>query len=210
MKSQKEDATLTAPISGIIGKRYYEAGDMAYASMPVVKIVRMERVKIEFDATEEDLGKLALGQKAQISVKAYPEKQFSGEVMKISPILDPLTRMAEIEILVANNDRLLKPGMYAEAEVVIGVIEDVIVVPRYAAIENTRLQKVAGEDQVVRSYYVFIVDSNRAVQKKLEVIYVNHRWLAVQAGIDIGQQLVVAGQNNLREGMAVSMIKQED
>jgi len=113
-------------------------------------------------------------------------------------------------VLVENNEKRLKPGMYAEVEVVTGVIEDVIVVPRHATIENTRLQRIEGKDQVVKSYYVFVVDSNRAVQKKLDVIYANHRWLAVQSGIEIGQPLVIAGQNNLREGLAVAVSKKEE
>lgn len=210
MKSQKQDATLTAPISGIIGKRYYEAGDMAYASMPVVKIVRMERVKIEFNATEEDLGKLAVGQEVWITVKAFPEQQFEGKVCKISPILDPQTRMAEIEVMVENKLGLLKPGMYAEVEVITGVIRNTIVVPRYASIENTTLQKVEGKDQVVKNYYVFVIDSNRAVKKTLDVLYVNHSWLAVKAGLQIGDQLVIEGQNNLREGIPVILSKQQE
>jgi multidrug efflux pump subunit AcrA (membrane-fusion protein) len=118
--------------------------------------------------------------------------------------------MAEIEVLVDNADRLLKPGMYAEVEVITGVIENVIVVPRHTAIENTSLQRIDGEDRVVKNYHVFIVDSNRAVQKRLEVVYVNHRWLAVKSGIEVGQQLVIAGQNNLREGLAVATSKLED
>jgi RND family efflux transporter MFP subunit len=210
IQSQKADATLTAPFAGIIGKRYYEAGDMAYPSTPVVKIVRMERVKIEFDATEEDLGKIAVGQRSRLSVKAYPDEEFEGEVFKICPILDPLTRMAEIEVLVDNSNSLLKPGMYAEVEVITGVIENVIVVPRHAAIENTSLQRIDGEDRVVKNYHVFVVDSNRAVQKKLDVIYANHEWLAVKSGIQVGEQLVIAGQNNLREGLAVATRKLED
>ena len=210
MKSQKQDATLTAPISGIIGKRYYEAGDMAYASLPVVKIVRMERVKIEFDATEEDLGKLAIGQKVIISVKAFPDQPFEGKVCKISPILDPQTRMAEVEVLVENNEGLLKPGMYAEVEVITGIIENTIVVPRHASLENTTLQKIDGKDQVIKNFYVFVIDSNRAVRKNLDVLYANHRWLAVKAGINIGDQLVIAGQNNLREGLPVTLSKRQE
>jgi len=210
MKSQKRDATLTAPISGIIGKRYYEAGDMAYASLPVVKIVRMERVKIEFNATEEDLGKLAVGQKVFISVKAFPNQQFEGKVCKISPILDPQTRMAEIQVMVENKQGQLKPGMYGELEVITGVIDNTIVVPRYASLENTTLQKVGGKDQVVKNFYVFVVDSNRAVKKNLEILYANHRWLAVKSGLELGDLLVVEGQNNLRDGLAVTLIKPQE
>lgn len=203
-KSQLKDATITAPISGIIGKRYYESGDMAAPSLPVASVVQMDKVKIEFEATEQDLGKLAVGQKAEVQVRSYPDKTFIGKVAKISPVLDPMTRMAEVEVLLSNPDRELKPGMYAELEITTGILKDVIVVPRYAVLESTSLKTVNGEDRVVKNYYVFVVnDSSRAEQRQLDVNYVNHRVIAVQSGVVIGEKLVVAGQNNLREGMNV-------
>jgi RND family efflux transporter MFP subunit len=83
-KSQLRDATVTAPIAGIIGKRYYEAGDMAAPALPLVSIVQMDRVKMMFEATEEDLARLALGQNATVRVKAFPERSFTGRIAKIS------------------------------------------------------------------------------------------------------------------------------
>jgi RND family efflux transporter MFP subunit len=206
-KSQLNDALVTAPITGIIGKRYYDAGDMANPAAPLVTIVQMDRVKIEFDATEVDLGRLSVGQPAAITVKAYPDQLFTGKVDKISPVLDPTTRMAEVDVIVDNPDRKLMPGMYAQVEVTTGTISNVMVVPRYAAIENTTMESVNGDDQVVKNYFVFVVDSNTAVQKKLDVSYVNHKSLAVKSGIKVGDQLVTEGQNNLRDGMPVSVVK---
>jgi RND family efflux transporter MFP subunit len=206
-KSQLNDALVTAPITGIVGKRYYDAGDMANPADPLVTIVQMDRVKIEFDATEVDLGRLSVGQPAAITVKAYPDQLFTGKVDKISPVLDPTTRMAEVDVIVDNPDRKLMPGMYAQVEVTTGTISNVMVVPRYAAIENTTMESVNGDDQVVKNYFVFVVDSNTAVQKKLDVSYVNHKSLAVKSGIKVGDQLVTEGQNNLRDGMPVSVVK---
>ncbi len=207
-KSQLKDATVTAPISGIIGKKYFENGDMANMAVPLVKIVQMERLKIMFNAIEEDLGKLANGQQAIVKVRSYPERKFIGKVQKISPILDPITRMAEIEVLLDNREHLLKPGMYAEVEVITGVLERVIVVPRFATIESTTLESVNGQDVVVKNYYVFIVDGGVARQQKLEVLYINHINLAVKSGIVVGDTLVIAGQNNLRDGIAVSVAEE--
>lgn len=208
-KSQLDDATISAPIAGIIGNRYYDAGDMANPSMPLVTIVQMDRVRITFDATEKDLGKLAVGQNAKIMVRSYADQAFHGKVTKISPVLDPMTRMAEIEVLIDNPDKKLKPGMYAQVEVTTGIIDDVIVVPRHATVENTTMEKISGEDQVVKNYYVFVVENNLALQKKLDVRYVNHRWIAVNAGVAAGDSLVVLGQNNLRDSMWVSVVNQE-
>ncbi len=208
--SQLADATITAPISGVIGNRYYEVGDMASPAMPVVTIVQMDRVKITFYAAEEDLGKLAIGQVGNVTVKSYGDRVFEGKVTKISPVLDPLTRMAEVEVLIDNSQRLLKPGMYAQVSVTVGLIKDVIVVPRFAVIENTTLERIEGQDRVIRNYYVFVVDSNKAYQKKLDVRYANHQSLAVNGGIEIGNKLVIAGQNNLRDGVAVTIINGQE
>lgn len=202
-KSQLEDARISAPISGIIGNRYYDEGDMANPAQPLVTIVQMDRVRIIFDVTEVDLGKIKLGQTAVINVKSYPDQQFKGKVVKVSPVLDPLTRMAEVEVLINNSDHLLKPGMFAQVEVTTGKIEQKIIVPRFAAIESTTLENIDGEEQVIKNYYVFVVDSSKAEQRKLNVMYVNHRHLAVDSGIEVGERLVTLGQNLLRDGSPV-------
>jgi RND family efflux transporter MFP subunit len=203
IQSQLQDATVSASISGIIGKRYYESGDMANPATPLVSIVQMDRVKIVFNATEEDLGKLVVGQDAYVRVRSYPDRQFPGKVSRISPVLDALTRMATLEVLLDNPDYLLKPGMYAEVEVVTGIIDEVMVVPRFSAIESTVMERIDGQDQVVKNFYVYTIENGTAKQNKLNVRYVNHKSIAVDGGISVGDTLVVAGQNSLRDGVPV-------
>lgn len=207
--SQLHDALVSAPIAGIIGKRYCEAGDMATPALPLARIVQMERVKILVDAGEEDLARLALGQKAVVRVKTFPDSSFMGKVSKISPVLDPLTRMAEIEILLDNREHHLKPGMYAQAQITTGVLQNVIVIPRHAVIENTSLERVAGEDRVVKNYYAFVAVNGKAQQRKLSVLYINDECLAVSAGLAPGEKLVVVGQHNLRDGVPLVIVREE-
>jgi RND family efflux transporter MFP subunit len=207
-RTQLRDATVTAPISGIIGKRYYEVGDMASPTMPVVSIVQMNRVRIVVNATEEDLGRLAVGQKAEVQVRSYPDEVFVGQVQKISPILDPTTRLAEVDVIIANPEQKLKPGMYAEAEITTGILKDVLVVPRYSVIESTSMESVNGDERVVKNYFIFVVnDSSRAEQRLLDVDYVNYKQIAVRSGIELGERLVVSGQNNLRDGLPVDIVQ---
>ncbi len=202
-ESQYTDTRVSSPINGIVGKRYYEAGDMANPALPLVEIVQMNRVKMVFNVTEKDLGKLALEQKADVSVRAYSDKAFQGKVSKISPILDPVTRMAEVEVLINNPSLLLKPGMFAEVVITTGEIKDAVIVPRYAVLENTSLVSVDGEDKVVKKYLVFTVENSIALQKELTVEYVDYKTIAVESGIAVGEQLVISGQNNLRDSMLV-------
>ncbi len=205
-RSTLNDATVTAPIPGIIGKRYYEAGDMANPAMPLVTVVQMERVKVAFDATENDLGRLKVGQEAIVHVKSFENESFQGRIHKISPVLDPMSRMASVEVLVNNPDRRLKPGMFARVKVVTGKLRDVIAVPRHATIEKNIIQNVNNQEQVSSQYLVYVVKDDRAQQRKLDVSYVNHVQLAVRAGLELGEQLVVSGQAGLREGTAVKII----
>ncbi len=209
-KSTLSDATVTAPISGIIGKRYYEAGDMANPALPLVTVVQMERVKITFDATENDLGRLKVGQTAKIQVRSYENETFTGQVHKISPVLDPMTRMATVEVLVNNPDRRLKPGMFARVKVITGELHDVIAVPRHATIEKNVLQTMGNDEQVETNYLVYVVADGKVQQRKLEVSYVNHIQLAVSGGIKVGEQLVITGQAGLREGSTVKVINKEE
>ena len=210
-KSTLTDAVVTAPISGIIGQRFFEDGDMAAPSQPLVTIVQVENVKMVFDVAEEDLGKIKKGQQSSVSVGSYAERTFQGTIHKISPVLDPVTRMATVEVLVPNEKKLLKPGMYANVSVLTGIIDDKIALPRYAVLESTNMKTVAGEDVVYTDYYVFTVnDSSRAVQKKLDVAYVNHRNIAVNEGVTLGEPIVVEGQNNLRDGTPVIVISKEE
>lgn len=208
IRSQFSDATVSAPISGIIGKRYFETGDMVNLMTPLVKIVQMDRLKIMVNAIEDDLGKLAIGQETKISVRSYPGRTFIGKVSKISPILDPITRMADVEILLDNKDHDLKPGMFAEVEIIYGILEDVIAVPRFATIESTTMQTIGGEDEVIKNYYVYLVNNDKAVQTKLDISYLNHKNIAVDSAVVVGDTLVIAGQNNLRDGLPVRIVKE--
>jgi RND family efflux transporter MFP subunit len=184
---------------------------MASPAMPVASVVQMDYVKIQFDATEVDLGRLKTGQRADVTVRSYTNRTFTGKIVKISPILDPLTRMATVEVLVPNPDHHLMPGMYAEVEITTGVLDNIIVVPRDVVLESTSLINDNGKDRVVKNYFVYVVDdSSRAEQRQLNVDYVNHQNIAVRSGIVPGEHLVVSGQNNLRDGLPVQVVTSEE
>jgi len=209
-KSSLLDATITAPINGIVGKRYLEVGDMASPGIPLMEIVQKDRVKITVDVTETDLGKIKIDQQAKVNVKSYPDKTFKGKVSEISPILDPMTRMATVEVIVDNSKNELKPGMFANVTIITDVLTDVVTVPRFATIEKTSLKRIGGDDQVVKKYFVFTVENNKAVQRELEISYINHVNIAVSGGVASGDTLVIEGQNNLRDGMAISIIQEDN
>src|SRR5258708_3640172 len=83
-------------------------------------------------ANELDLGKLRPGQAVRIEVRAYPDREFSGRILKLGEQLDPNTRTLQIRILVPNPKGLLKPEMYATASIAEGARRAILVLPEEA------------------------------------------------------------------------------
>jgi len=108
-----------------------------------------------------------------------------------------------VEVMLDNTGYTLKPGMFARVEVYVGAIDSVIVVPRHVTIESTSLEQQGGKSSVTKSYYVYVVKGDRVEQRKLEVAYSNHEFIAVSSGLAPGELYVTVGQNSLRDSARV-------
>jgi len=205
-QSSLADATIVSPISGIIGIRNYEQGDMASGPLPLVTLVQMERVKVEVNVPEQDLGQLKPGLCAELTVLSYPETTFQGTIYKIRPVLDPMSRMGKVEIMVDNKNYRLKPGMFAEVKICVNTLEDVIVIPKYSIIEKTELKRIKGIEQTIVNSQVFVEDEGYALLKNIEIGYLNGVVAVVDSGLKIGENLVVVGQQSLKDSSTVKVI----
>ncbi|MFC1714693.1 efflux RND transporter periplasmic adaptor subunit [Candidatus Poribacteria bacterium] len=116
-QKQLSDATITAPISGIISMRNIELGGMASPQSPIFQIVDMDIVKAKVSITESNLYKIRLGDKAVVSVDALREP-VEGKVTLISPTIDIMSRTTTVEITIDNSGHRLRPGMFARAETI--------------------------------------------------------------------------------------------
>ncbi|MBC8181664.1 efflux RND transporter periplasmic adaptor subunit [candidate division KSB1 bacterium] len=207
-ESQLSDANVTAPISGVIGNRYYEQGDMAAGPFPLVTVVQMNKVKVEVNAPEQDFGQLNVGQCANLHVLSYPNETFTGEINKISPVLDPITRMGKIEILVNNEDKRLKPGMFAEVQICVNTMENVLTVPKHAVIENTELKRINGMDMAVVYSHVFVENNGIAYLRDIKISYTNGVVAVVSSGIEQDENLIIVGQQSLKDSAKVKVMNE--
>ena len=207
-KSQLSDAEVTAPISGIIGVRYYEQGDMATGPFPLVTVVKMNNVKVVVNAPEQDFGQLKVGQNAALSVLSFPGEIFTGKITKISPVLDPVTRMGKIEILVDNKDKRLKPGMFAEVQICLNTMTDVLTVPKHSVIEKTELQRINGEDVAIVKSQLFVEKDGISFLRDIDVSYTNGTVAVVSSGVEEGENIVIVGQQSLKDSSEVKVLNQ--
>lgn len=186
-----EKAPVTSPLKGIVGRFNADIGSNVTPQTAVALVVDMDKVKIDLDIPEKYLADVSLGQKADIYVDAYPEEKFSGDVTKISPVIDLVTRTMPVEIIIENKDHRLKSGMFAKVSLVIKEIKDAVLVLKEA---------VMGKEP---DLYVYIVENGKAILKSIELGIRQNGLFEVKKGLSKGDTVVIMGQQRLKDGVEV-------
>lgn len=187
-----ENHRIYAPISGYVSARYVDRGAMSDTNQSIIRISSEKQVKIITSVTEKDFPSIKKGMKCEITVDAFPDEVFRGNVSIINPTLDPATRTGEIEIHVPNRRKLLRPGMFAHVKLYLGE-RSVLVVDRDA------LNRLPGTG----NYYVYVVQKDKAVLKNVETGLAQGNYVEITDGLTEGEQVVVKGQNMLKDSAAV-------
>ena len=111
-QTQVDKATVRAPIDGLVAQIMAPEGSMAGPGTPLLALISPD-VKIVVSVEEALVPDIYIGQPATITVAAYPDRTFSGQVTAISPALDPSTRTLPVTIRPVGDATGLKPGMLA-------------------------------------------------------------------------------------------------
>lgn len=131
-------ATITSPIDGVIVSREVEEGQTVAASQNVPTLYAiandLEKMQIEADVDEADIGKVQIGQKTEFNVDAFPDRTFKGEVrqIRLSPSTTNNVVTYTVIIGVDNSDHVLLPGLTADVTIIIQQKDNVLRVPELA------------------------------------------------------------------------------
>lgn len=191
-----ENTILRAPVSGVITARNYDRGDMYTMSQPLFVLQQITPVKLLVGITESNYTKVKKGDEVTVTVDAIPGREFKGRINKIYPTIDPASHTFTTEVLVANNDRALKPGMYARVVVSYGDNHSVVV-PDDAVVKQ--------QGSAVRS--VFVLNGDGTVSSR--IVKVGSHFgtsFEILEGLEEGETIVIKGQNGLRSGDAVEVL----
>ena len=191
-----ENTILRSPITGVVTARNYDRGDMYGMASPIFTVQQIVPVKILVGVSEADYTKVKKGDKVTVSVDALPGKTFSGNVRRIYPTIDPMTHTVNIEVQVPNQNRELRPGMYAKVNVNFGSNKN-IVIPDAAVV---RLQGSGQRN-------VFVIEDGVAVQKAVTLGRHFDGQYEILSGLEEGEMVVVKGGSALRNGANVEVIE---
>jgi RND family efflux transporter MFP subunit len=149
-RSQLKDTTIVAPVDGVVSDKLIVVGAVASPATPIVNIVSPD-MEITVPVEETQLTKVQAGQAAQISVSAYPGQTFNGKVTLIAPTVDPKSRTAQVKIQPdADAAAKLRPGMFAQVNIVTERKPGVLTVPRSALLPGSEAAVMAVVDGQVK------------------------------------------------------------
>ena len=184
---------VVAPFAGVVVDRLVEEGDYANEGQAVLRLIRLDRVKLLFDVPEQDIGALQAGQRKTFTLAALPGREFAGEITFVSSQAERESNSFPVELAVDNADGALKAGMIAQVALVRQERSGAVVVPLAAIVPRK------GE------HYVFAVENGHAVRKRVQIAALIGSEAVLESGVAVGDQVVVEGHRGLQDGMAVAL-----
>ena len=190
--------SLQAPFGGVVTKAQVSPGDTVETGKEVFTVADLQRIWVQAEVYEKDLGRLSVGQSAYITVDTYPNHPFEGKVAYISDVLDPQTRTARVRCEVANPQMQLKTDMFANVELPTKLTKQALAVPAAA------LQQVEGKNVVFvrRSEDTF---EKREVEKGVTV----KDQVEIVSGLKPGEPVVTQGAFHLKSILAGGELGEE-
>lgn len=200
----EKNVYLKSPIDGVVTARYYNEGEMFSAApntkdgkAALVTIEQISLIKLNIDVPESYYSTIKANMLVSVLINVLPNNEFKARINRIYPTIDPISKTFRIELQIPNNANLIKPGMYANAKISLGMV-DAKVVPTIA------IQKLQGTAR----FYVFKVVNGTAKQ-----VFVQHQLLndefseVVSSELSEGDSIVVVGQEKLVDGSLLTIVK---
>ena len=190
--------TIRAPAPGLVvysstsdSYRYGERGPIqeggkVYQRQKIVSLVNTAEMIVEVRVHESSVDKVRQGQSATITVEAFPDTTFEGEVLSVAPLPDPQQgflspdiKVYTTKVSIEGSHNIIKPGMSAKAEILVDQLNDVLFVP---------VQVVANREGKKLCY---VTASNRVEKREVETGLFNDNFVEVKSGLTEGEKVVL-------------------
>lgn len=192
LRTRLDFATIRAPVSGVVTEKRVEAGDAVGAQTHLFTIADVSVLVVQVQVSELDVVQLESGQPAAVMMDAFPGRRFNGRIRRIFPSADPATRLVPVEVaLDAESASVARPGFLARVAFALEPRDGVRLVPASAVVGSGAAQAV------------FVVEDGRAVRRPVQTGISSAGNVEVIAGLEVGERIVIAGVNTLRDGAAV-------
>lgn len=187
--------SVKAPFDGIVVDRLVKLAENVTANQELFRFSEFDPLLCKIQVPEKELSRLRKGQTAYLNVEAWPGERFESSVLRISPVVDATTGTIRVTLQVRARGKL-SPGMFARVFLVTDTHESAVVMPKRAlSIESL-------------SDIVFVVnDEGQAVRRDVELGYEETEVVEVLSGLEVGERVIVVGQDGLTDGTPIQVLK---
>jgi membrane fusion protein (multidrug efflux system) len=186
-----EQASVRAPIDGVINKLYIDPGEFVNRGAMVAELVDVRTIRINVQIPEMDVRYIEKGEKVLVKIDAYPEEKWIGEIDLVSFKADPATKTFKARVVVENGDLRIRPGMIAHVAFLRKEIPDAITVPIFSIIDK-------GGEKII-----FVAEEGKARARNIEIGVIGKQRIQITKGLEAGEKLIVKGQHEVEEGVRV-------
>ena len=190
-RARLNKTVIRAPFTGVLGLRRVSPGDYLQAGQELVNLEAINPLKVDFSVPERFAVQLQTGQVVLVRINAFPNETFPGQVLALDPRIEESTRSFLLRARIANPDGRLRPGMFADAELVLTVRNDALWVPEQAIVP-------VGEQQ-----FVYRVVEGKAVLTEVQSGLRKSGQVEIIKGVKAGAVVVSEGQQKLLDGTDV-------
>lgn len=202
-KVSLDEATIRAPMDGVVVERRADPGAMVGPATPIVKIAQMDPLRLMLAIPVRLLPMLEEGRtQVLVTTDVWPDREVACTVARVFPEADPTTRTVRVEVQLANAKTsgtwLLRPGMYATAKLTLATSPGALAVPAEAVI------------RVLDRHVVFTVAEGVARATDVKTGIREGARIEIVAGLAEGDEYVVMGQNKLTAGAPIERVAAAD
>lgn len=184
-------ANVYSPIDGYISERSADLGEYVSTTTKVATVVKINPLRVRIDIPEQAIPSVSVGQSVSVTTSAWPDKNFSGRVARISPNVTPTSRTLTVEAEIENNSGALKPGQFATVRILQSRAAPATLVPSRA---------VRTESGVSR---VFVIKDGKAQERQVQLGQTEGDLVEIKSGVAENEVVATSNIEQLSDGMAV-------
>jgi membrane fusion protein, multidrug efflux system len=184
-----ENYTITAPMDGVVLRWDGEIGEIAEPGQILFRVGVPKPLQVVAEVNEEDIPRVAVGQKVLLRTDAFPVQPLEGTVREITPMGDPVAKTYRIRVALPN-DTPLQIGMSVEANIVTREKPNALLVPADAVQDST----------------VYVIESERAERRLVDIGIRGTRAVEVLAGLAEGERVASPAPAGLSDGSRVRVV----
>ena len=189
------DAVVRAPIAGIVSKRHVQPGEKVGFDAPLLAIVDLSRLEVQVQTPVADVPQLRMGMPAAVEVEGLGGRRLAGRVERINPSTEPGTRTINLYVSLANEELVLKAGMFAR-----------VILTTMPEAEAQSLPMSALRDEAGQSY-VWVIGEGRLVRRNVVAGTRDEpaQLVAIVSGLAPTELVLATKFDNLKDGQAAKM-----